>query len=112
MVPSVSSGVSVPRRDSQLPQCGGVQDQHDSLIAELSRAGDASRLRERILQGAHDDLSLSEYSIDREAHGVCFFTKNQDVKACFTLIIHLKDSGQAKQRKNSAAIRDDFIVFQ
>src|SRR5678815_3458166 len=71
-------------------QRAGVQDQHHVLIAELGSSGDTFALRERIFDGSHDDLSLSDYSINRESNGVCILTNHQHVKLLATLVIHHK----------------------
>ena len=82
------------------------------LIAELGSSGDTFALRERIFDGSHDDLSLSDYAIDREPDSVCIFTNHQHVKLLTTLVIHLKDSRETKQRQNFAAIGYDLIILQ
>ena len=93
-------------------QCTDVQDQHHALIAELGRAGDAFALRDRIFDSSHNDLSLSDYSIDRKSDRVCFLTNHQHVKLLATFVIQLKHTSEAKQRQYFAAIRDDFVVLQ
>src|ERR1044072_4158542 len=96
----------------KLPQSTYVQNQHHALISELGRTGDASALCEWILNGAHHDLALSEYSINRKTHGVCFFTNHEDMKVVATLLIHFENAGESNQGKNFSAIGNDFVVLQ
>ena len=67
------------------------------MIAQFGGAGDAFALRERILDRAHHDLSLAEYSVDCEADCVRFFAKHQHVKTLAAFVIHFKHARQSKQ---------------
>jgi hypothetical protein len=67
-----------------------VEDQNDSTVAKLGRAGDARDLNERVIDRPNNYLSLPEYSVNGDAHGIQTAADYESMKGALVLFVKLE----------------------
>ena len=61
-------------------QGGRIENQHGTAVAQIRGARDALDAHERIDDGPHDDLALTDDPVDREPDGCTVLSSDEDVE--------------------------------
>src|SRR5258705_10663247 len=100
------------RRMTGSNQIRGIEDQDDSPIAQLSRAGDARHLDHRIGYRSHHDLTLTQNAIYGDADRTRCAADHEYMESIAGDRFQVEEAPEAKQRQDASTMRNNLIVLK